>query len=96
MCQQSICKCGFDSCLNGGLFIASTCSCICPLSYTGSRCDNLIYTTTTTKTTTTTITTTTTTLSMTTTVTCPILPCQNGAKINLKTCKCDCMKNEII
>ena len=81
MCQQPICKCGFDSCLNGGFFSASTCSCICPTQYTGIRCDNLIAATTLKATSTTT----------TTKSACAMqLTCLNGGKLNAVTCNCEC------
>ena len=76
MCQQPICKCGFDSCLNGGFFLASSCVCICPSQYTGIRCDSLITTTTT---------------LATTTKKCALqLPCMNGAVQDPITCNCKC------
>ena len=76
LCSQPICKCGFDSCLNGGVFISSSCLCACPVQYTGIRCENL------------TVTTTTTTVA---TKKCSVqLPCMNGAKQNPSTCNCDC------
>jgi hypothetical protein len=74
MCNQPICKCGFDSCLNGGFFMASSCSCICSSQYSGVRCENLILTTT----------------VATTKAACTILPCLNNAKQNQATCKCEC------
>lgn len=78
MCNQPICKCGFDSCLNGGFFFEAQCSCICPTQFIGTRCETPIVQTTT--------------LAPTTTVQkCAIqLPCLNGAKLNQATCKCDC------
>ena len=74
MCNQVICKCGFDSCLNGGFFVAPSCSCICPSQYTGVRCENLISTP----------------IATTTRTTCVLLPCLNNAKQNQATCKCEC------
>lgn len=47
MCQMPICKCGFDSCLNGGQFASPICSCICPNQFTGRRCDIFLTTTST-------------------------------------------------
>ena len=78
MCNQIICKCGFDSCSNGGTFISSACVCLCAAQYVGDRCDNLV---TTTKATTLT--------SMNCT---EKLPCLNGAKYNELTCKCECKR----
>ena len=76
MCEQIICKCGFDSCLNDGKFIASNCSCACQAQYTGTRCENLITTTKTL-------------LSL--KQRCNFgLECLNGGKLNLKTCTCEC------
>jgi hypothetical protein len=49
LCNQPICKCGFDSCLNGGFFLASSCSCICHSQYRGVRCENSIISTNNTK-----------------------------------------------
>ena len=81
MCNQTICKCGFDSCLNGGFFYEASCLCICPNQFTGIRCDNLTSTAQTTTT-------------ITTKKTCPQqLQCLNGAKQNTVTCNCDCMKH---
>jgi hypothetical protein len=45
MCNEPICKCGYDSCLNGGLFVPSSCSCICRDPYNGYRCESLITST---------------------------------------------------
>lgn len=76
MCQQPICKCGFDSCLNGGQFVASMCSCLCPAQFKGVRCETSVTTTTTTTS---------------TKILCPqILTCTNSGKFNNQTCKCDC------
>jgi hypothetical protein len=76
MCQQPICKCGFDSCLNGGQFVPSLCSCLCTAQFKGNRCETSLVTTTTT-----------TSLQ----ITCaPNLSCLNGGKLNNKTCSCDC------
>ncbi len=75
MCNQTICRCGFDSCLNGGFFYEPSCLCICPTQFVGIRCDNLTTTqpTTTVK------------------ISCPVkLDCLNGALQNPKTCKCEC------
>jgi hypothetical protein len=79
MCNMVVCRCGFDTCLNGGFFISSSCSCICPPQYTGIRCDfsaPFVITTT-------------------TTTTAPPcinkLPCLSGGKLNLVTCNCDCL-----
>ena len=44
-CKQTICQCGFDTCLNGGTFLPSTCSCKCEAQYGGTRCDTLLATT---------------------------------------------------
>ena len=76
-CQQVICKCGFDSCLNGGVFSPSTCTCACSPQYTGIRCETLISTTT---------------ATTTTSVNKCIqqLPCLNGGKQNQVTCSCEC------
>jgi hypothetical protein len=79
MCQQPVCRCGFDSCLNGGVFMASTCSCVCPAQYTGQRCNSLITTTPQTTTTTTTR-----------NPCAQQLPCLNGAKQSAVTCRCEC------
>ena len=80
MCQQAICKCGFDSCLNSGIFIANSCSCFCPAQYTGTRCESLVTASSTT----------TNAILTTTTSACSLLPCLNGAKQNTVTCKCEC------
>jgi hypothetical protein len=79
MCGQPICRCGFDSCLNGGIFMASTCTCSCPTQFNGARCENMITTTT----------------RPTTTVSqcSQLLPCLNGAKQSPVTCKCECKKS---
>jgi hypothetical protein len=98
MCNQPICKCGYDSCLNGGSFIPSTCSCICSFQYTGFRCNTLIPTTTTSnnKTNATKITlTSNTSLRPTTTTSLASncsqqIKCLNGAKLN-SMCKCECI-----
>lgn len=42
MCSSPICNCGMDSCLNGGTFNPSTCSCDCPLPFSGSVCQNCL------------------------------------------------------
>ena len=91
MCQQPICKCGFDSCLNGGFFNEKTCLCECPEHYTGNRCDIFKKTFISTL--------------QTTTLTsnfhlpdstsflsrCPKkLACLNGAQQNHITCQCEC------
>ena len=75
MCNEPVCRCGFDSCLNGGFFSSATCTCICPAQFNGIRCENLL-----------------TTLASTTTAQkCAFqLPCQNGARFNTNTCKCEC------
>ena len=77
MCNQPICKCGFDSCLNGGFFFAGGCSCICPTQYTGIRCDTLAPATT--------VVTTTTTANV-----CTLKQCLNGGKFNQTSCLCEC------
>jgi hypothetical protein len=48
MCGLPICKCGFDSCLNGGQFLPLLCICVCINQYTGRRCDSFMTTTPTT------------------------------------------------
>ena len=75
-CQHVICKCGFDSCLNGGLFSSSTCSCSCSNQFSGLLCETLISTTTTTTTT--------------KKVCTQILQCMNGGKQSDVTCACEC------
>jgi hypothetical protein len=77
MCNEPICRCGFDSCLNGGFFSGAACSCICSSQFTGTRCENLVSTT----------------ASTSTAQRCAFqLPCQNGARFNTNTCKCECNK----
>ena len=77
MCNEPICRCGFDSCLNGGFFSGATCSCICSSQFTGTRCENLVSTT----------------ASTSTAQRCAFqLPCQNSARFNTNTCKCECNK----
>ena len=101
MCNQPICKCGYDSCLNGGLFISNACSCVCSFQYTGFRCNTLIPTTTasnnstisTTKTSNTLTNVTTSVKTTTTGSSCSqSLKCLNGAKLN-SMCKCECKIN---
>lgn len=78
MCNMVVCRCGFDTCLNGGFFISSSCSCICPPQYTGIRCDFLAPVA----------------ITTTTTTPPPCinkLPCLSGGKLNLVTCNCDCL-----
>ncbi len=40
MCNETICECGLDTCLNGGIFDQTTCSCQCPRNYYGLVCEN--------------------------------------------------------
>ena len=79
MCQQPICKCGFDSCLNAGQFVASLCSCLCPVQFRGDRCETSVITTTTT--------------TSSKTACAQSLTCLNGGKLNNRTCTCDCNPN---
>jgi hypothetical protein len=80
MCNLPICKCGFDSCLNGGTFDSNTCQCSCPITYTGNRCDVIIK-----------VLATSTTITTKTTSKCTQkLNCINGAQLNDLTCKCEC------
>jgi len=82
MCNQPECKCGFDSCLNGGYFYAATCTCFCATGFTGTICETSLAATTPT---------TTTNAPTTTTTACPqSMSCQNGAKQSRTSCKCDC------
>jgi hypothetical protein len=74
-CNHVICKCGFDSCLNGGLFSLFTCSCSCPTQFRGIRCETLISTTTTT------------TVKR---LCAQQLQCMNGGKQSDITCACEC------
>ena len=46
LCNQPICECGFDSCLNGGTFNNLSCTCNCPAQFYGQRCSNPVTTTT--------------------------------------------------
>jgi hypothetical protein len=77
MCNLPICKCGFDSCLNGGQFIPSLCLCLCQPEYKGVRCEisatTLLTTATSTKN------------------ACQNLKCTNGGKFNENTCSCECI-----
>ena len=83
MCNLPICKCGFDSCLNGGQFIPSLCLCICQFEYTGTRCETSFTALTTT--------------STTTKNACQrVLKCTNGGKYDENTCSCDCTILEIV
>jgi len=41
MCNSTICKCGFNQCLNGGVFNASSCSCSCVAPYSGKICETV-------------------------------------------------------
>jgi hypothetical protein len=47
MCQAPICTngCGYDTCLNGGTFDATKCSCTCPAPWAGKTCENQCATT---------------------------------------------------
>lgn len=40
MCDEPVCECGLDSCLNDGHFNQVTCSCECPSNFYGSICQN--------------------------------------------------------
>lgn len=40
MCNHPACSCGIDTCLNGGFFDASTCSCKCPANFYGRVCES--------------------------------------------------------
>lgn len=40
MCDNPICTCGFETCLNNGTFNATTCSCTCPVGFYGSTCES--------------------------------------------------------
>ena len=84
MCKLPVCKCGFDSCLNGGTFDSNTCQCNCPVMYTGNRCDVLI------KVITSTFTSFSTKIKTTTRICLQKLNCINGAQLNDLTCKCEC------
>ncbi|CAF0908540.1 unnamed protein product [Brachionus calyciflorus] len=39
MCGSIACKCGFDRCLNEGIFNQESCSCTCPLEFDGPLCE---------------------------------------------------------
>lgn len=82
MCNKDICKCGFDSCSNGGIFLSSSCSCVCPVSqYTGIRCETIMAVTTSTTT---------------SKPSCSMISCLNGGKLNSITCKCECKNKHIL
>ena len=40
MCENTICTCGFDTCLNNGTFNSQTCSCTCLPGFYGSTCES--------------------------------------------------------
>ena len=40
MCGLSSCECGYGECLNGGTFDQATCSCSCPLPFSGKVCQD--------------------------------------------------------
>ena len=41
MCSNPACTCGYDECLNGGVFDPITCQCDCPFGIYGKVCENL-------------------------------------------------------
>lgn len=88
MCKLPICKCGFDSCLNGGTFDSFSCQCNCLIGFTGNRCDVRIIKIITALPTNSSPTTN---KKTTTTSTClHKLHCINGAQQNELTCRCEC------
>ena len=42
LCNQTICRCGIDSCLNNGVFNDALCTCKCPIQFGGQRCEKII------------------------------------------------------
>lgn len=40
MCKSQVCTCGYDECLNGGVFDPQSCRCNCPTNYYGRVCEN--------------------------------------------------------
>lgn len=40
LCNNAICACGFNHCLNGGTFHANNCTCECPAGFFGTTCES--------------------------------------------------------